>query len=111
MNESRKIKLIVFQERDRKEVFMKKINFGTKGLDLILVAKEGYSGLYKENLHIKAVFNIINKDPECSFSVVVEGHELPPVTASAPQFKNGLTEKQLIAVLNSYISKLISLGY
>ena len=90
---------------------MKKLNFGSKGLDLILVAKEGYSGLYKENLHIKAVFNIINKDPECSFAVVVEGHELPPITASAPQFKNGMTEKQLIAVLNSYISKLISLGY
>ena len=90
---------------------MKKLNFGSKGLNLILVAKEGYSGLYKENLHIKAVFNIINKDAECSFSVVVEGHEHPPITASAPQFKNGMTEKQLIAVLNSYISKLISLGY
>ena len=90
---------------------MKKLNFGSKGLNLILVAKEGYSGLYKENLHIKAVFNIINKDPECSCAVVVEGHELPPVTASAPQFKNGMTEKQLIAVLNSYIDKLISLGY
>ena len=46
MNESRKIKLIVFQEKDRKEVNMKKLNFGSKGLNLILVAKEGYSGLY-----------------------------------------------------------------
>ena len=58
------------------------------------------------------IFHLVNAIKACPsvYVIKVEGVELPPIDFASGRFKN-LSNKQLVAVLNTYISKLISLGY
>ena len=57
------------------------------------------------------IFHIVNAIKACPsvYIIKVEGVELPPIDFTLERFKN-MTNKQFVAVLNSYIDKLTSLG-
>lgn len=58
------------------------------------------------------IFHLVNAIKACPsvYIIKVEGVELPSIDFTSERFKN-LSNKQLVAVLNTYISKLTSLGY
>ena len=108
MNESRKIKLIVL-EKGGKRYFMKKLSMYTKELFSIRFEEYADKTYAYENINIFHVVNAIKACPSV-YIIKVEGVELPPIDFTLERFKN-LSNKQFVAVLNSYIDKLISLGY
>jgi hypothetical protein len=109
VNENRKIKLIVFQERDRKEVTMKKLNMYTKEKFSMRFANYEDTTYIYEDVNIFHAVNAIKACPQV-YIIKVEGVELPPIDFTLERFRK-MTNKQFVAVLNSYIDKLISLGY
>ena len=88
---------------------MKKLNMYTKEKFSMRFAEyEDKSYIYKD----VNIFHLVNAIKACPsvYIIKVEGVELPPIDFTTERFKN-LSNKQLVAVLNTYISKLISLGY
>ena len=88
---------------------MKKLNIFTKELFSIRFKEYEDTSYVYEDINIFHLVNAIKACPSV-YIIKVEGVELPPIDFTSERFKN-LSNKQLVAVLNTYISKLISLGY
>lgn len=88
---------------------MVKLSAFTKELFSIRFEEYEDKNYIYENINIFHVVNAIKACPSV-YIIKVEGVELPPIDFTSERFKN-LSNKQLVAVLNTYISKLISLGY
>ena len=88
---------------------MKKLSAFTKELFSIRFEEYADKTYAYENINIFHVVNAIKACPSV-YIIKVEGVELPPIDFTLERFKN-LSNKQFVAVLNSYIDKLISLGY
>lgn len=88
---------------------MKKLNMYTKEKFSMRFANYEDTTYIYEDVNIFHAVNAIKACPQV-YIIKVEGVELPPIDFTAERFKN-LSNKQLVAVLNTYISKLISLGY
>lgn len=88
---------------------MKKLSAFTKELFSIRFDEYADKTYAYEDINIFHLVNAIKACPSV-YIIKVEGVELPPIDFTDKRFKN-LSNKQLVAVLNTYISKLISLGY
>lgn len=88
---------------------MKKLSMYTKETFSIRFEEYADKTYAYEDINIFHLVNAIKACPSV-YIIKVEGVELPPIDFTAERFKN-LSNKQLVAVLNTYISKLISLGY
>lgn len=88
---------------------MKKLNMYTKEKFSIRFEEYEDKNYIYEDINIFHLVNAIKACPSV-YIIKVEGVELPPIDFTAERFKN-LSNKQLVAVLNTYIDKLTSLGY
>ena len=88
---------------------MKKLSAFTKEKFSIRFEEYADKTYAYENINIFHLVNAIKARPSV-YIIKVEGVELPPIDFTTERFKN-LSNKQLVAVLNSYIDKLTSLGY
>ena len=88
---------------------MKKLSMYTKELFSMRFAEYEDKNYIYEDVNIFHLVNAIKACPSV-YIIKVEGVEFPPIDFTLERFKN-LSNKQFVAVLNSYIDKLISLGY
>ena len=88
---------------------MKKLNICTKETFSMRFEEYEDKNYIYEDVNIFHIVNAIKACPSV-YIIKVEGVELPPIDFTLERFKN-LSNKQFVAVLNSYIDKLISLGY
>ena len=88
---------------------MKKLNICTKETFSMRFAEYEDKNYIYEDINIFHIVNAIKACPSV-YIIKVEDVELPPIDFTLERFKN-LSNKQFVAVLNSYIDKLISLGY
>ena len=88
---------------------MKKLSAFTKELFSIRFEEYVDKTYAYEDINIFHLVNAIKACPSV-YIIKVEGVELPPIDFTLERFRK-MTNKQFVAVLNSYIDKLISLGY
>lgn len=88
---------------------MKKLNMYTKEKFSMRFANYEDTTYVYEDVNIFNTVNAIKACPQV-YIIKVEGVELPPIDFTLERFRK-MTNKQFVAVLNSYIDKLISLGY
>ena len=88
---------------------MKQLNMYTKEKFSMRFANYEDTTYIYEDVNIFHAVNAIKACPHVDI-IKVEGVELPPIDFTLERFRK-MTNKQFVAVLNSYIDKLISLGY
>lgn len=88
---------------------MKKLNMYTKEKFSMRFANYEDTTYIYEDVNIFHAVNAIKACPQV-YIIKVEGVEFPPIDFTLERFRK-MTNKQFVAVLNSYIDKLISLGY
>lgn len=88
---------------------MKKLSMYTKELFSMRFADYEDETYIYEDVNIFHAVNAIKACPQV-YIIKVEGVELPPIDFTLERFRN-MTNKQFVAVLNTYIDKLTSLGY
>lgn len=88
---------------------MKKLSMYTKEKFSLRFASYSDPSWVYEDINIFWAVNAIKACPQV-YIIKVEGVELPPIDFTLERFRK-MTNKQFVAVLNSYIEKLISLGY
>ena len=88
---------------------MVKLNMYTKETFSMRFADYEDTTYIYEDVNIFHAVNAIKACPQV-YIIKVEGVELLPIDFTLERFRK-MTNKQFVAVLNSYIDKLISLGY